>query len=371
MKIQEIVDQKMPSITEWLQQAGYYNTDAMREEDNNKRDRLEILYKVLGLQYDRPEKTTAREIADRSPAFMEIFNRRQDEKCALRLVPLQTGLPKLRVRGKTLKENLQWFSQQDIDVDLYKAEIIPHCDNTLYSAIFVVNHDSVWGEIIPGPHWQLTQGWQESDKKIVTFLYQKNCWHFTGGDTAIQNLTKEAVNKIMVKELEKQIILKQELQAEFNTDNYIQGYFEFVVWPYNGISYIDYNRVLQTNFDNFNPQFTTTNLTENQLLNGLCASPGQTTGIVHILKQTTSKDFETGNILVCPMTMIEHLPLMRKAGGIITEQGGLLSHAAIVSRELKKPCLVGTKNATVILKDGDVIFLDATNGIVQKIDDEI
>lgn len=67
------------------------------------------------------------------------------------------------------------------------------------------------------------------------------------------------------------------------------------------------------------------------------------------------------------MTTIDYLPLMQKAAGIITEQGNILSHAAIISRELKKPCLVGVKNAMKLLKDGQEIELDANNGFVSII----
>jgi pyruvate,water dikinase len=56
---------------------------------------------------------------------------------------------------------------------------------------------------------------------------------------------------------------------------------------------------------------------------------------------------------------------MKKAGAFITDGGGILSHAAIVARELKKPCIIGTKSATQILKDGDLIEVNANNGIVK------
>lgn len=59
---------------------------------------------------------------------------------------------------------------------------------------------------------------------------------------------------------------------------------------------------------------------------------------------------------------------MKKAAGFVTDAGGILSHAAIVARELKKPCVIGTQRATKILKDGDIIELDANKGIVKKIE---
>ena len=67
------------------------------------------------------------------------------------------------------------------------------------------------------------------------------------------------------------------------------------------------------------------------------------------------------------MTTPEFVPLMQKAAAIITDQGGILSHAAIVSRELGKPCITGTENATSLLKDGDMVEVDADEGVVRKV----
>mgnify|MGYP001564748046 CR=1 FL=1 len=58
---------------------------------------------------------------------------------------------------------------------------------------------------------------------------------------------------------------------------------------------------------------------------------------------------------------------MRKAAAFVTDEGGILCHAAIVARELKKPCIIGTKIATRVFKDGDMVEVDATKGIVRKI----
>lgn len=75
----------------------------------------------------------------------------------------------------------------------------------------------------------------------------------------------------------------------------------------------------------------------------------------------------TGDILVAESTTPELMMLCKKACGIVTNQGGMLSHAAIVSRELSIPCVIGTENATKILQDGDIIELDANNWIVKII----
>jgi phosphohistidine swiveling domain-containing protein len=77
------------------------------------------------------------------------------------------------------------------------------------------------------------------------------------------------------------------------------------------------------------------------------------------------KGFKPGCILVAPMTAPDFLPAMKQAAAIITDEGGITCHAAIVSRELQKPCIIGTKIATKVLKDGDEVEVDATKGIVR------
>lgn len=73
------------------------------------------------------------------------------------------------------------------------------------------------------------------------------------------------------------------------------------------------------------------------------------------------------SILVAVTTHPDYVPAMRKAVAIITDEGGITSHAAIVSREFCIPCIVGTKMATKILNDGDLVEVDANNGVVKKL----
>lgn len=84
----------------------------------------------------------------------------------------------------------------------------------------------------------------------------------------------------------------------------------------------------------------------------------------------TSKDFKKvkkGAVLITQMTTPDYIPSMRLAGAFVTDEGGLTCHAAIISRELKKPCIVGTRVATQVFKDGDMVEVDADRGIVRKI----
>ena len=85
--------------------------------------------------------------------------------------------------------------------------------------------------------------------------------------------------------------------------------------------------------------------------------------ILHASKEISK--LRSGEILVTTMTNPEFLPAMQKAAGFVTDDGGLLCHAAIVARELKKPCIIGTKIATQVLKDGDMVEVDADKGIVR------
>jgi phosphohistidine swiveling domain-containing protein len=88
-------------------------------------------------------------------------------------------------------------------------------------------------------------------------------------------------------------------------------------------------------------------------------------GKVQVIFDVSEKDFKEGNILVTTMTRPEFVPLMRKASAVITDEGGITSHAAIISRELRIPCIIGTKIATKALKDGDLVEVDVKKGIVK------
>lgn len=100
---------------------------------------------------------------------------------------------------------------------------------------------------------------------------------------------------------------------------------------------------------------------------GLGASPGMASGTVKIVKDTDELDkVGTGDILVTVMTTPDMVPAMKRASGIITDEGGVTCHAAIVSRELGISCVVGTGNATKILKENEMVTIDGNKGIVYK-----
>ena len=101
-------------------------------------------------------------------------------------------------------------------------------------------------------------------------------------------------------------------------------------------------------------------------MTGQTASQGYAKGVARIiLTQDDFGRFGEGEILVTSMTRPEFVPLMKKAAAIVTNEGGITCHAAIVSRELGKPCVIGTKNATKIIKDGDLVEVRANHATVR------
>jgi pyruvate,water dikinase len=101
------------------------------------------------------------------------------------------------------------------------------------------------------------------------------------------------------------------------------------------------------------------------LVTGLGASPGLATGAVRVLHTPDDGErLHDGEILVAPMTTPDWIPVIRRAAALVTDRGGITCHAAIVSRELGVPCIVGTRRATEVLHDGMVVTVDADHGTV-------
>ncbi|MDH5768662.1 MAG: phosphoenolpyruvate synthase [Nitrospirota bacterium] len=103
------------------------------------------------------------------------------------------------------------------------------------------------------------------------------------------------------------------------------------------------------------------------IIRGLGVSPGQGSGEAKIiLKVKDISKLEKGKVLVTEMTTPDWVPAMKKASAIVTNLGGKTCHAAIVSRELGVPCIVGTKNATEVIKDGQMVTVEGKRGLVFK-----
>jgi phosphohistidine swiveling domain-containing protein len=106
--------------------------------------------------------------------------------------------------------------------------------------------------------------------------------------------------------------------------------------------------------------------TEVKEVRGMIANPGVVKGIAKIILGSSDfHKFKNNDIIVASMTSVDFVPIMERASAFITNEGGVTSHASIVSRELNKPCIIGTKNATSIIRDGDLVEVNANKGVVK------
>jgi excisionase family DNA binding protein len=108
------------------------------------------------------------------------------------------------------------------------------------------------------------------------------------------------------------------------------------------------------------------NLEETKDLQGLSACSGKATGRAMVAVTIGSAlKIKQGEILITGMTTPDFVPAMKKAAAIVTDEGGITCHAAIVSREMNKPCIVGTKSSTKIIETGDLVEVDGNHGVIR------
>ncbi len=165
------------------------------------------------------------------------------------------------------------------------------------------------------------------------------------------NLLYATFNEIIKNKIPSQKILKQRGEHSI--------YFKKEIFFINLINFLKKTK------KNVRKTGSLKNITE---LKGVTAFRGMAKGIVRlILSSKQVGKFKDNEILVAPNTSPEYMPAIIKSRAIVTDEGGMLSHAAIISRELKKPCIIGTKIATKVLHDGDFIEVDANKGVVKII----
>lgn len=354
---------KQISLTEWLENMGHHQAPAMRAEDNDKRERLKILNRAIGLPFDEPHQFSASEVAEEGPEFQKFLKVHGEELCAIRLMPSDPRLPKLRMRGHTIREALKWFIAQNIDPSLYRVDFVPHSEDNRWSTIFVVNDQKIFGEILYGPHNKLTQGLYAAGEGPTTFSYDFSRWSLNPANPDAEVYLREMVSLLKVTDPNIQAGLKDALEAKF-CHNYLTGYFETTNSGEFGTWFIDYNRILGNMYAAFEKP---TDTGDGALVKGQTSSPGRATGTVRIVlpENLSSTRLEPTDVLVCRMTTPDYLPLMKQAAAIVTDLGGILSHAAIVARELGKPCITATGDATLKLQPGTQVEVDANAGLVR------
>lgn len=356
------------SLSEWFRFSGFEKTEEFNAEDNEKRERLRELNEIIGLPFDKPTQFLATDIVEKNPLFLEFLDKKSEELCAIRLIPFDNKLPKIRLRGIKISESIDWFCKQEIDPKSYKVDFVPHNETTSWSSIMVINKNGIFGEVIADSASHLTQGFYEKEKPIL-FHYDFKKWKLSVENKIALNYLKTIVKKLKIVDVKKRKQLKEKFGAKFY-QNYIGGYWETVYSKEFGLWFIDYNRILGEMYKDFIPKIELEKKLEKTVIKGQSASLGLVSGVVKIIKAEEINNIisiDEGTIIVCDVTTPDFVPLMKKCLAIVTDRGGILSHAAIVSRELNLPCVVATGNSTEILKNGMMIKVNANEGIVEII----
>ena len=161
-------------------------------------------------------------------------------------------------------------------------------------------------------------------------------------------------------------------KIKINSKHNASEWYKNVLWAeeelrkYNSIILKKVGKMMNKfNFNNFKEVFKTASENSKELL-GIAASPGEHTGKAKtVLSQKDIFKIKEGDVMVCFSTYAELLPAIMKAGAIVTESGGILSHAAIVARELKKPCVTGVEKATEKIKEGEKVKVNGWTGKIK------
>ena len=230
-------------------------------------------------------------------------------------------------------------------------------DEIIIEAVYGLGEGIVSGTIAPDRY--------VVDKKTNKILDKKISFkpiYFTksgSGNTVKSDLPADKVHE--------QVLENYEIEKLANYARDLENHYKHaqdIEWA------IEYGRIyiVQTR-----PVTTTEKNTENIevkgniILDGLSASPGLASGIVRIINSMEDlSKIQRGDVLVTKMTNPDMVVTMQKAVAIITDEGGVTCHAAIVSREVGLPAIVGTRKATKVLHDGQIITIDATNGKIYE-----
>lgn len=201
-----------------------------------------------------------------------------------------------------------------------------------------------WQDLRKGYIWRMQYYWDKFLREIV----KRTNWKF---EELLWCRACEVLDIARGKKLDKKEILKRKKRYAVYTG---------------GNKYKDFTDKKYINA--LNNKFRTSVSGNVREMKGLVVSKGKNIlGKVKIISNPFKEGnkMKRGDILVAGMTSPEFIVVMRKAKAIITDHGGMTCHAAIVSRELKIPCIVNTKIATKVLKDGDLVEVDATKGIIK------
>jgi len=236
-------------------------------------------------------------------------------------------------------------------------------------AVYGLGETAVSGAITPDQYVV-----NKADLKIVSKTVVKQDWQLVKKPSF--NTTEDPNMKLKISEAyqKKQKLPDKQIEELARLSIVLENHYahaQDIEWAFdNGKIYLVQTRPVTTlNIVKEEPKIQFESVTEKNeetpLLTGLTASPGRGVGPVKIIMSPSEIDkVHEGEILVTSMTTPDFVPAMKRAVAIVTDKGGRTCHAAIVSRELGIPCVVGTERATQILKTGEIITVDGSGGKV-------
>lgn len=260
------------------------------------------------------------------------------------------------------KASLAIVVQKMVDSDksgvMFSKDPTQHGENIIIEAVFGLGEGIVSGAITPDTY-TVSKKFEIIDKKIGDKKIALT--RDSAGSQETVKLTSEKSNSQVLKDLEikKLAELALKLEKHYNKPQDV----EFAI---QGIDiYIVQTRPITTLEKKV--EGSSEELKGEVILEGIAASPGIAAGKVRIIEDLEDLDkIKTGDVLVTKMTNPDMVVSMQKSVAIITDEGGLTAHAAIVSREMGIPAVVGTQKATSILKDGEIVTVDGFNGKIYK-----
>ncbi len=365
-----IINAKFPKEMEEEILENYEILD-VKDSENGKREPLEILKSspepifVAVRSSATTEDLAEASFAGQQETFLNIKGNKKllesIKRCFASLFTARATYYRIKKGFKHEEASLAVIVQKMVDADksgvIFSKDPAHKNDNIVIEAVFGLGEGIVSGKITPDKHI-ISMDLEILDKKIADkkIAITKD----SAGNKEVVKLKEEKSKQQVLKnfEIEKLAEIALKLEKHYQKPQDIEFAIE------NEEIYIVQTRPITTIEKRFEKGGE---IKGEVILTGLGASPGIASGkikIIHDLKDLHK--INPGDVLVTEMTNPDMVVTMQKSAAIVTDEGGLTAHAAIVSREMGIPAIVGTQEATTKLREGEIITVDGSNGKIYK-----
>lgn len=360
------------SLVNWLKRAGHQGY-ALRDTmiyDKGKTVRLAKLKEIIQFPGNEALYVNGEDFLGNSVKLKSLC---LNKKYCFRIAPKADFAGHFEVvkkYGLTVRELIKFLQDKfSYPSNIYEIRVTKYTESVNFSAVVLVSRQGVIGEVVNGDLYHLTYDRPLNKGQFITRFFL---------NTKSKKLICQPSNALTVKKIKKllsflmvsnKINQKKLRRVGFKINyDYIAGYYEYVADDKVGVFTDMNNKKITTNFK-FEPKLINNRLSSKI---GLMGTPiqvykGGIQGRAQWINDNNVKSFKAGNILVCQRTSVNYLPAMKKAKAIITCSGGIMSHAAIIARELGIPCVVGVVNAKRI-KNRKKLSLELQTGKITILD---